>query len=165
MVCLWYMTTHKHTLQLSHAELAQLQNITRKGKHNSRVINRARILQYTNAGTSKRNIARILGISDRTVQRIWDNYRHEGLDRALYEAPRSGQPRKLDDKAEAHLVALACSDPPPGRECWTLKLLQKKMIEDKKVVSISDVCILSYLNNRSVKPWREKDVVRAESYT
>ena len=158
------MTTHQHTIQLSDSELTQVQDITHKGTHNSRVINRARVLQYANAGTSKRHIAGILCISDRTVQRIWDNYRTEGLDRALHEAPRPGQPRKLTDKAEAHLVALACSDPPPGRERWTLKLLQKKLIDDKQVASISDVCILSYLNNRSIKPWREKNVVHPEPH-
>ena len=86
-----------------------------------------------------------------------------GLDRALYDAPRTGQPRKLNDKGEAYLVALASSDPPEGRERWTLELLQKKMVEDKKVASISDVCILSYLSNRGIKPWREKNAVRAEA--
>lgn len=155
---------HKHTIQLSDAELTQIKAITCKGKHNSRIVNRARVLQYTHAGTSKSTIARVLGIDERTVQRIRDHYRKGKLKRALYDAPRTGQPRKLNDNAEAHLVALACSDPPPGREHWTLKLLQKKMIEDKKVTSISDVCILTYLQNRGIKPWREKNVVHTESY-
>jgi transposase len=158
------MKLHKRTIQLSKEELAHVQNITRKGKHNSRVINRARVLQYSNAGQSKSIIASVLSISDRTVQRIRDNYRDGGLDRALSEAPRPGQPKKLDDKAEAHLVALACSDPPEGREHWTLKLLKKQMTADGKVTSISDVCILSYLNNRGLKPWREKNVVRTEAH-
>lgn len=156
---------HKHTIQLSDAELAQVKAITRRGKHNSRIINRARVLQYTHAGTSKSIVARVLGIDERTVQRIRDHYYNGGLKRALYDAPRTGQPRKLDDTAEAHLVALACSDPPEGREHWTLKLLQKKMIEDKRVTSISDVCILTYLQYRGVKPWREKNVVHTESYS
>jgi len=155
-------TTHKHTIQLSPRELIQLKGITGKGTHNSRVINRARVLQYTHAGTSKSTIARVLGIGERTVQRIRDHYREGGLNHALYEASRTGQPRKLNDNAEAYLVALACSDPPEGREHWTLKLLQKKMIEDKKVNSISDVCILTYLQHRGIKPWREKNVVHSQ---
>jgi transposase len=157
-------TTHKHTIQLSQAELVRLQSIIGKGKHKAQVINRARILQYSHKGISKDTIAQALDINRSTVQRTRDNYRDDGLERALYDAPRSGQPRKLDDKTEAYLVALTCSDPPKGRERWTLKLLQQKMIEDKKVNRISDVCILSYLNNHSLKPWREKNVVRAEAH-
>ena len=165
MVCLWYMKTiHKHTIQLSQREFTQVKSIIRKGKHNSRVVNRARILLYTHAGTSKDTVARVLGSSRSTVQRTRDHY-HEGkLKRALYDAPRTGQPRKLNEKAEAHLIALACSDPPEGREHWTLKLLQNRMIEDKKVTRISDVCILSYLNNRKIKPWREKNVVHTKAH-
>jgi len=155
------MTTHKHTVQLSKCELSQLNSITHKGTHNARVILRARILLLTHKGEGKDSIAEELSIGRSTVQRVRDHYRTEGLDRALYDAPRSGQPRKLDTKAEAHLVALACSDPPDGRARWTLKLLADRMVKDKKVESISDVCVLSYLTERNVKPWVEKNVVHS----
>jgi transposase len=164
MVCLWYMTTYKHTIQLSHTELSQLQAITRKGKHNSRVINRARILLCSNNGMSKSAIAKQLYIGRTTVQNVRSHYHTHGINRALYEAPRPGQPKKLNDKSEAYLVAIACSDPPEGRERWTLDLLKKRMVDEKKVESISDVCILSYLKNRKIKPWVEKNVVRTEAY-
>jgi hypothetical protein len=56
----------------------------------------------------------------------------------------------------APLVLLACGEPPKGRERWTLELLQKQMVDDKKVDSVSDVCILRYLTKRAIKPWVEK---------
>ena len=156
------MTTHKHTVHLSKRELSQLHSITHKGVHNARVLLRARILMESHAGKGKDDIAEELSIGRSTVQRIRDHYRNEGLARALHDAPRTGQPRKLDTKAEAHLVALACSDPPKGRARWTLELLAGRMVQDKKVESISDVCILSYLTARNVKPWVEKNVVHTK---
>ena len=57
------------------------------------------------------------------MQRTRDHDRAGGLNRALYEAPRPGQPPKLADNAAAHRVAMACVDAPEGRDPWTLELL------------------------------------------
>ena len=45
---------------------------------------------------------------------------------------------KLDGRAEAHLVALACSKPPEGRNEWTMQLLADKPVELQIVDSTSD---------------------------
>ncbi|RKX99504.1 hypothetical protein DRP77_13215 [Candidatus Poribacteria bacterium] len=50
-------------------------------------------------------------------------FAQEGLEAALNDRPRPGAKPKLDEKGEAFLIALACSDPPKGRECWTMQLL------------------------------------------
>lgn len=143
-------------------ERTELLSIIRKGKENARVIGRARILLKIDEGKSFKNIAKDVLVCEKTVQRTHNRYRIGGTERALYDLPRPGQPCKLDQKAEAHLVLLAVSEPPKGRERWTLALLQKQMVEDKKVESISDVCILRYLTSRKIKPWVEKNVVHAE---
>jgi transposase len=132
MVCLCYMNKPKHTIQFSRTERSQIQAIIHRGKHNTRVVTRARILLLTSQGEGKDGIAVQLGIGRSTVQRTRDHYRAGGLNRALYDAPRPGQPPKLDDNAEAHLVAMACSDAPEGRDHWTLELLQERMIQTKK---------------------------------
>jgi len=163
VVCLWYMTTtHKHTIQLSREKQAQLHAIIRRGTHNARVVTRARILLLSFKGKGKDAIASQLGVGRSTVQRTRDHYRDGGLDRALHDAPRSGQPPKLDEKAEAHLVALACSDAPEGRNHWTLELLQERMIQDGKAASISTVALWKRLQKRGIKPWREKNVVHSQ---
>jgi len=158
------MNKHKHTIQFSKKDVSRLQAIIHRGKHNTRVVTRARILLLTRKGEGKDGIATGLGIGRSTVQRIRDHYRTGGLERALYDAPRTGQPPKLDEKAEAHLVALACSDPPEGRDHWTLELLQKQMIGDGKVRHISTVALWKRLKKRGIKPWREKNVVRPDDH-
>lgn len=123
MVCLRYMTTHKFKIQLSKDDEEHIQNIIRKGKHNGR-ITRARILLFSSSGEWKDQIASRLAIDRCMAQRTRDLYRKGGLDYALTENPRSGAPRKLNDDAEAHLNALACSDPPEEYGKWTLDLMK-----------------------------------------
>lgn len=153
----------KHAIALSRREKDILKEITGKGKNNARVIKRAYILLKTDQKETDKAISEELGISKRTVQRIRTEFAANGLESALYDAPRTGQPAKLNSKSEAHLIAIACSDPPKGRKNWTLELLQKRMIKDKKVKTISTVAIWSHLANRGIKPWLEKNVVRSES--
>lgn len=158
-------TTHKHIIQLSRKELAHIQSIIRRGKHNARVITRARILLLSHNSEGKDAIASRLGIGRSTVQRIRDQYREGGLDRALYDAPRPGQPPKITDEGEAHLVALATSSPPEGEEKWTLELLKERMIKDGKAPKeITTVAIWKRLDRREIKPWREKNVVYSKDH-
>ncbi len=64
-----------------------------------------------------------------TIARLRKRFVAEKLERALNERPRPGQKRKLDGRQEAHLVAVACSDPPEGHTHWTLQLLADKVVE------------------------------------
>ena len=64
-------------------------------------------------------MAAALDTSQRTVFRTKRRYAEEGLDGVLHDHPQANRYRKLDDKAEAHLIALACSDAPEGHEHWT----------------------------------------------
>jgi len=155
---------HMHTVYFlrSSDERTELLKLIRTGKSGARVIGRARILLKLDDNITPKTIAREVLVCEKTVKRIRDRYTEGGIKRALYDLPRPGQPCKLDQKAEAHLVLLACGEPPNGRERWTLELLQKQMVKDGKVDSISDVCILRYLTNRKIKPWVEKNVVHAE---
>lgn len=146
-------------------ERTRITDIIRKGTELARVIGRARILLKLDNGERLTRIAEDALVCEKTVKRIRARYNGGGLDRALYDLPRPGQPKKLNSKAEAHLVALACGDPPNGRDRWTLLLLKERMIKDKKVDTISDVCILEYLNARKIKPWREKNVVRSSYHS
>ena len=53
------------------------------------------------------------------------------------KTPDRVYPRRLDGAAEAHLVALACGDPPPGRERWTLRLLADELVRLDVVDTVS----------------------------
>lgn len=151
----------KYTIKLSNQEKNQLREITRKGKHSARVIKRAKALLMSESGLSDEVIANQLDTAKSTVERIRYRFWEGGIKRAIYDAPRTGQPSKLNIKSEAHLIAIACSDPPEGRTHWTLELLQKRMIKDKKVKTISTVAIWQRLKNRGIKPWLKKNVVHS----
>src|SRR3989344_8429155 len=159
------MNTTQRVITLTRAERATLRTLLKRGRHSARELMRARVLLKSADGVLQIRIAIDEDINRSTVKDICGRCHTGRLDRALYDAPRSGQPSKLDDKAEAHLVALACSDAPDGRDHWTLELLQKQMVNDKKVESISTVALWHRLKNRGIKPWREKNAVRGETHT
>lgn len=160
------MNTSKHIIQLTRKEIECLKRIIRGGKHGSRVINRARILIQSHKGESKDAIAERLSIGRSTVQRIRDRYNEKGLDHALSENPRPGAPRRLSESGEAHLIAVACTNPPEGYGHWTLDLLKQRLVKDKQAPkNITSVCLWQHLDAHGLKPWREKNVVRTEAHT
>ena len=153
----------KYIIKLSARERKQLEEITRKGKHGARTIKQARVLLGADGGLDDDRIAQDVNLSSRTIQRIRERYGSGGLERAVYDAPRPGTPRALSDKAEAHLVAIACTDPPEGHTHWTVELLRERMISDGTVDSVAVGTIHARLTERGIKPWLEKNVVRAEA--
>jgi hypothetical protein len=56
----------------------------------------------------------------------------------------------LDGEGEAHLIAIACSPAPEGRERWTLKLLQREMIKRQHVRTISHETIRTVLKKMNL---------------
>ena len=76
-------------------------------------------------------------ISERTVFRAKRRYAEEGLDEVLRHRNQVNRYRKLDDRTEAHLTALACSPAPDGHDHWTLRALAGKAVELGLVESLS----------------------------
>jgi hypothetical protein len=72
------------------------------------------------------------------VRKLRKRFSEQGLEAALRERPRPGAVPKLRGKPEAFLIALTCSDPPQGREHWTMQLLADRLVELEWVDSISD---------------------------
>ena len=157
-------TNKKHSVKLSVRQKLRLEDLVHKGRQKARDIKRAQVLLKSDEGMTDDEISESVGVSQRTVERIRQRFvKQGGLERALHDLPRSGQPSKLDDVKEAKLVAIACSEPPEGRDRWTLELLQTRLIDDKVVTTISLNSIHEHLRERGIKPWREKNVVRANA--
>ncbi len=131
------MVQEKYTVRLSVEDRDQLRGLIHSGQHSARVINRARILLKTDEGWSASQVAVVLDTSPRTVFRTKRRYSEEGLDGVLHDHPQANRYRKLDDRGEAHLIALACSDAPEGHDHWTLRLLAGKVVELGVVASLS----------------------------
>ena len=119
---------------LSPEERQKLDKMTRTGKARAREILRAHILLKADEGPKGEGkadpqIARELKVVLRTVAATRERYVAGGVERALHDAPRSGQPRRLSPQGQAKLEAIARSAPPGGRVRWTLKLLQDRLVE------------------------------------
>ncbi|KZX10616.1 hypothetical protein MBCUR_17290 [Methanobrevibacter curvatus] len=82
-----------------------------------------------NKGKKIEDIADILDISVSTIAKIKKRYLDEGLESALNDKPRSGQPKKYDVEKETEIIALACTDPPEGHKRWSIRLLAETLRE------------------------------------
>ena len=115
----------KYVLRLTEEERTQLETIVRRGRAHARKLLYARILLKTDSDgpdqwTDER-IAEAFDVSTATVGRQRRRFLEDGLEVALMPK-KPGRPRRrvLDGRAEAHLIALACSEAPEGRERWSL---------------------------------------------
>ncbi len=131
------MPAKKYRVKLAAEEREQLLEMTRKGEIGARKMKRAQILLKADEGWKDAAIITALNTNRSTVERTRKRFVEGGVDKALNEDPRPGQRVKLEGKAEAHLVALACSDAPGGREHWPLRLLADKLVELGVVESVS----------------------------
>jgi transposase len=128
----------KYIVDLNEAERSQLESITKTGKHKARSITRANILLMANEEYLDTEIASILRVNVSTVERTREKFVVGGLEYAIQDRPHPPKPRKLDGKQEAFLIATACSNPPEGRNSWTMQLLADQLISIGIVDSISD---------------------------
>lgn len=131
------MPAKKYIVKLEADERSQLLEMTRKGEIGARKMKRAQILLKADEGWKDEDIIQALNTSRSTVERTRQRLVEGGLDKALNEDPRPGQRVKLAGNAEAHLVALTCSDAPGGRDHWPLRLLADKLVELGVVESVS----------------------------
>jgi len=137
------MRKTKYTVMLPDLERAQLRTLIGQGTAPARLLTHARILLKADQGESGPGwadtaIAGAVEVHPATVGRVRRAYVDHGLDAALErKAPTRLYSRRLDGAAEAHLVALACSDPPAGQERWTLRLLADELVRLEVVNTVS----------------------------
>ena len=131
------MPRKKYLINLTNEERTSLVEMTRKGKLKARKFKRAMILLKADEGLSDPQIMSALNVSRPCVERIRKRFVADGMERALNEDPRPGQKRKLDGRAEATLIATACTEAPEGHEHWSLRLLAGKLVQLQVVDSIS----------------------------
>jgi len=131
------MVREKYAVRLTPEERNRLEHLVRAGKSSARITARARILLKTDEGWTAPRVAQALDVAEATVLRIKRRFTEDGLDGVLKDRVQAHRYRKLDDRGEAHLIALACSDAPEGHERWNLRLLADRMVELGVVESLS----------------------------
>ena len=122
------MPAKKYIVKLASDEHSQLLEMTSKGEIGARKMKRAQILLKADEGLKDTDIVVALNTSRPTVERIRKRFVEGNLDKALNDDPHPGGKTKIDGRAEAHLIALACSAAPDGHERWTLRLLADKLV-------------------------------------
>lgn len=134
----------KYIVTLTKEERELLSSLASKGEHKSQKILNALILLGCDAGDFQTNrstneeIAKVLNISMKKIDRVKKRFVEEGFDIALDKRKADRiYTRKADGDFEAHLIALSCGDPPEGFSRWSLRLLADKAVELEYVDSIS----------------------------
>jgi len=141
------MSQKKSRVRLSKQERKYLQAIVQSGADKARKITRCRVLLLADGPKSKTDeqISDSLDVCLATVFNIRRRYCRDGLEAAINERPRSGQPPKFNGKPAARITAIACSTPPDGRARWSLRLLADRVIELDIVESISHQSVSNIL--------------------
>jgi transposase len=142
------MPKKKYLVTLSDNEREHLEHLLHSGTHATRKVTRARLLLKAAEGWQDSAIAAALAVGSATVERLRQRFVEEGLG-ALEERPRPGTQPKLDAKAEARLIAEACSAAPEGRQRWTLHLLADRVVALGLAPSYSYESVRRVLKKRS----------------
>ena len=156
------MVQERFEVRLSPGEKGQLRKMIRAGRSSAQAITRARILVKTDEAWSASQVAAALDVSERTVFRAKRRYVEEGLDEVLRHHNSPNPYRKVDDRVEAHLIALACSPAPEGHDHWTLRALAGKAVELGLVESPSHETVRLRLK-KGAQAVAEETVVHPES--
>lgn len=138
-------------IDLKASEREALEAMCSSGVCLVRDLQRAQILLALDQGILDQQIAAVLQVERTRIWRVRQRYLNQGVTGAVYERPRSGRPRKYGDKAEAELVALACSDPPVGHSQWSLPLLTAVARQQSELLSdVSQATVRQRLKKNAV---------------
>ena len=124
-------------IELEEEELQYLRNFVKKGNRDARELTRARILLLANKNRSDADIVEILDVGRNTVGRVKKRYVEEGLQTALEDKTRTGQPVKYTEKHITEIIAQTCTTPPEGRKKWTLVLLTEELRKREEFKTIN----------------------------
>jgi Homeodomain-like domain len=136
-------------LRLRRPEREAVQGLRSKGEHMAREFNRAHILAALDRKIPERQIMEVLGIGRTAIWRTRAAYLEGGLQYALHDVQRPGQPKRYRAAEEAEVAALACSSPPEGAKRWTIALLTKHARRHPNLAQISRESIRRLLKKTS----------------
>ena len=150
------MPSIKYVIELSDQDKTRLMEIVKKGNSPARTILRANILLASDKQNDRymtvSEMANAYRTTPTTVQTVRTSYCKKGLEATITRKKRETPPipAKVTGEVEAHVIALACGQPPEGYSKWTLRLLANKTIELGYIESISHVTISTILKKTNL---------------
>lgn len=147
----------RYRVTLTEEERKELKAISSKGKRAARTVLYARALLLLDAGEQGpkwivAKVAEALGTTTRSLEHLKKQFVEEGITSALNRKKRVKPPREIQfgGEFEAHLLALACSEVPEGRQRWTVRLLAEKMVELQIVPCVSPMTVCNTLKKMNL---------------
>lgn len=150
------MPSVKYVIELTDADRKTLTEIVSKGQSTARSILRANILLASDRNSKKHmtvaEIAAAFSTTSTTVQNVRTSYAENGLEAAVFRKKRTTPPvaPKVTGEVEAHIIALACGDPPEGYSKWSVRLLAEKCVELNYIDSISHMTVSRVLKKTNL---------------
>ena len=145
----------KYLVVLNEEQRQHLEKLTSSGKVSARQMKRAQILLKSDVQTNwpYERISEAFDVSAVTIAAVRRAFVEQGLEVALQrKKPDREYEHVLDGEGEAHLIALACSQPPTGRRHWSLRLLQDRFVKLGHVDNISYETIRRVLKKTNSNP-------------
>ena len=145
----------KYPVVLTEEQRQHLEKITSSGTVSARQMRRAQILLKSDVQTNwpYERIMAAFDVSAVTIAKVRKTFMEQGMEVALQrKKPDREYEHTLDGEGEAHLIALACSEPPTGRNHWSLRLLQDRFVKLGHVDSISYETIRRVLKKTNSSP-------------
>ena len=148
-------------IDITREDQKELRKLLKGGVQQVRVIHRALALVQLAKGQSAAQVAQMVPLTAQAIRKLGHRYRRGGLENALFERPRPAAAGLLSGAVKQRIIAMVCSDPPEGRARWTVRLVAEQAVKRKLVPQVGRETIRILLLHHDLKPWREKNVVRA----
>ena len=137
-----------YRLHLTADERQTLEGWQKKYKRQSPKLRDIRIILNSDEQSGRRpapELAAVLGICTRTVERVRRQFCEEGMQMFEPKVRKTRSDKKIDDRVEAHLMALLCQSPPDDHPRWQLGMLANRLVELQVVEHISTTMVARLL--------------------
>ena len=148
-------------MEVAKKDQKELEKMLSGGVQPVRAVLRAMALQQLAKGISAPRIAEFIPLTPQAIRKVGHRYIEGGFDRAVYEKERPGAVSVLEDSQNQRIIAMVCATPPEGYARWTVRLVAEQAVKRRLVPRVGRETIRVLLLSHDLKPWREKNVVRA----
>lgn len=153
---------HKYIVQLTDEERQELRTLIQKGQTQGYRIKHAQILMKLdeipeNQEWTYNKIKEAYHATPHTISQIAKRFVTGGMEAALGRKEQLNRHKKIDGRVEAHIIAIACSEAPEGRERWSLQLIADELVRLGVVDSISDTAVMETLKKTNLSPGKRKN--------